>query len=303
MHRPPSRRRFLAACVLAPIARVAHTAPMPLLLRTVPSSGEQLPAVGLGTWQAFDVAGGTTQHAAAADALARFAELGGRVIDTSPMYGRAEQALGELMTAQPGSERLFLATKVWTHGRDAGRTQLARSRALLRRDVLDLVQVHNLLDADVHLATLRAERDAGRVRHVGLSHYHAGAHAELERRAQGDRPDVVQVNFSLHEPEAGTRLLDALAANRVAVLVNRPFAEGALFAHAGKAALPPVAAELGCSGLAQLALKWVISHPAVTCALVGTRKAHHVADNLGAASGPLPDAAQRARILAWYRSL
>jgi aryl-alcohol dehydrogenase-like predicted oxidoreductase len=295
-----TRRAFLAgigAGIAAP-CRTPRAAPG-LIERALPRSGERLPVIGLGTWQAFDVAGAGRAPGAARATLARFAELGGRVVDSSPMYGRAEAAVGTFAAEFGIGTRLYLATKVWTRGRAEGERQLADSHARLRRDVLDLVQVHNLLDAETQFALLREARAAGGVRHLGVTHYTAAAHPALERWLTREGLDAIQVNYSLAEPEAGRRLLDAAAAHGVAVLVNRPFAEGALLARVRGRALPAWAAELGCGSAAQLLLKWILAHRAVTCVLVGTRNPEHVADNLAAAREPLPNAAERARIAAW----
>jgi diketogulonate reductase-like aldo/keto reductase len=197
----------------------------------------------------------------------------------------------------------FLATKIWTTGRDAGRRQLADSHRLMRARVLDLVQVHNLLDLETQLATLHAAREAGTIRHVGVTHYAAGAHAELERVMRREKPDFLQVNYSLAEPEAGARLLPAARELGVAVLVNRPFTTGAMISRAAGQALPPVAAELGCSSAAQLFVKWVLADPAVTVVLTATRNPRHAAENLAAASGAVPDARQRKAIADWFSRL
>jgi diketogulonate reductase-like aldo/keto reductase len=293
----PRRRRLLAAGLAAMTpGHAPRAAAAPLPTRPIPSSGERVPIVGLGTWQAFDVARGTPAGDEAAAGLAAFAAGGGRLIDTSPMYGRAEAALGALIEAQGLRSSLFLATKIWTRGAEAGLAQLADSHRLLRAPVLDLVQVHNLLGAATHLATLRRAREQGSVRHVGLTHWNAGAHAELERWLAREPIDVLQVNYSLLEPEADARLLDAAAARGVAVLVNRPFAEGAVLARVAGRPLPAWAIERGVASWAQYALKWVLAHPAVTVALAGTRKPRHVADNLDAARGWLPDAGERERM-------
>lgn len=299
------RRTFLWAMGAAMAASMAQprAAGAGLLARPIPhGAGERLPVVGLGSWQAFDVETSGADFDQAREALARFAALGGRVVDTSPMYGRAETALGALGAGVDPDARLFMATKIWTRGKDAGARQLDDSLAKLERKRLDLVQVHNLLDADAHLATLARARAEGRVRYVGVTHYTAAAHADLEKYAGRDGVDFVQVNYSLAEPEADRRLLDAAAAKGVAVLVNRPFAEGAMFAAVKGRELPGVAAELGCTSAAQLFLKWILGHAAVTCVLCGTRNPRHVEDNLGAAREPLPDAKQRALIAAWFRA-
>jgi aryl-alcohol dehydrogenase-like predicted oxidoreductase len=288
----------LGASVVTPSFVTAAEA---LLRRAIPASGEMLPVIGLGTSGAFDVADSGADFDQASDALDAFSAGGGTLVDTSPMYGRAECALGLALAGKPYRDSLFLATKVWTRGRASGEAQFADSQRLLGRKKLDLEQVHNLQDTAVHLATLRAARERGELRYIGLTHYIASAHAELERRLPRDKPDFIQINYSIAEPEAGESLLKACADNGVAVLVNRPFADGAMFSHVKGRELPPVANELGCESSAQLFLKWILANTAVTCVLCGTRKRHHIVDNLAAAHGALPDAAQREAIAKWYR--
>ena len=273
------------------------------LLRPIPKTGEAIPAVGLGTWQGFDVAGDAAETSQAREALQVLVELGGRVIDSSPMYGSAESVSGQLAEELGIRSKLFVATKVWTSGKQAGIRQMENSMRKLRVERLDLMQVHNLVDAGTHLATLHEWKKAGRVRYLGVTHYHAGAHAELEKYIRPGDIDFVQVNYSLAEPEADRRLLAAAAASRTAVIANRPFAEGAMFGRVKGKPLPEWAKELGCGTWAQFFLKWILGHPAVTCVIPGTRNAKHVADNLGAASGPLPDEATRRRMAAHFASL
>jgi diketogulonate reductase-like aldo/keto reductase len=299
-----SRRNWLklaAALTLGgamPAARAADR-----ILRPIPKTGETIPAVGLGTWQAFDVAGDGAGTAQAREALKALVELGGRVIDSSPMYGSAETVSGQLADELGVRSKLFVATKVWTSGKQAGIRQMEDSMRKLRVERLDLMQVHNLLDAGTHLATLREWKKAGRVRYLGVTHYHAGAHRDLERAIKPGDVDFVQVNYSLAEPEAERSLLAVAAASRTAVIVNRPFAEGAMFGRVKGKPLPEWAREIGCESWAQFFLKWILAHPAVTCVIPGTRNAKHVADNLAAASGALPDEAMRKKMAAYFDSL
>jgi len=274
-----------------------------LLTRPIPSTGEPLPAVGLGTWQSFDVAGDPAAVEEARETLRALASAGGRVLDSSPMYGSAEAVAGQLVHELGLRERVFVATKVWTEGRNAGRAQMDASMKKLRVERLDLMQVHNLVDAGTHLQTLREWKAAGRVRYVGVTHYHAGAHAALETVVRSGEVQFVQVNYSLDEPEAERRLLPAAAASGVAVVVNRPFAEGSMFRRVKGKPLPPLAGELGCASWAQYFLKWILGHPAVTCAIPGTRNPKHLADNLAAARGPIPDAAARKRMAEHFAAL
>lgn len=291
--------KLLAGLPLALRMSASHAAEF--LRRPIPASGELLPAVGLGTWQVFDVAGQATELAQARAALARFVELGGTVVDSSPMYGSSESVLGDLASELGVHKRLFLATKVWTRGREAGVHQMEQSIARMRaalKGPLDLMQVHNLLDAPTHLATLRGWKAAGRVRYIGVTHYHEGAYAELERALRAGGIDFVQLNYSLAERAADRRLLGLAAETGIAVIVNRPFAGAALFQRVAGKPLPGWAAEFGCASWAQFFLKWILAHPAVTCAIPGTRNVKHVDDNLAAATGAMPDAATRRKMAA-----
>lgn len=273
------------------------------MLRSIPSSGEKLPALGLGTWQVLDVGTSGRDYDAAFGAVRSFLDSGGRLIDSSPMYGRSEERVGDILAAIKPAVKPFLATKIWTTGRAAGRAQLADSHRLMRAKVLDLVQVHNLQDLDVHLATLRDAKQTGTVRYIGVTHYVASAHAELERVIRREKPDFVQINYSLAEPEAGARLLPAARDQGVAVLVNRPLTKGGMIDRAAGKALPPVAGELGARTAAQLFIKWVLADPAVTVVLTGTRNPRHAAENLEGASGAVPTAAQRKAITDWFQAL
>lgn len=278
-------------------------AAQPLLQRAIPRTGEMLPVVGLGTWQTFDVGPAAPQRAELTEVLRTLAALGGRVVDSSPMYGASERVVGDLTSELRNREQLFFATKVWTSGRDAGIRQMEDSFRLMRTRVMDLMQIHNLVDHDVHLRTLREWKTAGRIRYLGITHYHSGAFAELERLVKTKQYDFVQFNFSLDEPDAEARLLPACAASGTAVLVNRPFAQAGLFGRVRGKDLPPWAADLQCKSWAQFFLKWILGHPAVTCAIPGTRRAAHLRDNLGAGTGPLPDAAMRKRMSDYVASL
>jgi diketogulonate reductase-like aldo/keto reductase len=290
---------LLAAFAASPAAQAA-TGPIE---RVVPRTGERLPALGLGTWQVLDVAARGADYDAALAAVRAFLEAGGRVIDSSPMYGSSEERVGDILAAIKPATPPFLATKIWTTGRAAGERQLADSHRFMRAKVLDLVQVHNLQDLGTHLATLRGARDAGTVRYIGVTHYLASAHAELERVIRREKPDFLQVNYSIAEPEAGARLLPVARDLGVAVLVNRPFTKGAMIDRAAGHALPPVAAELGCRSAAQLFIKWVLGDPAVTVVLAATRNPRHAAENLAAAAGRVPDSDQRKAIAGWFAAL
>jgi diketogulonate reductase-like aldo/keto reductase len=272
-----------------------------LAQRTIPSSGEAIPAIGLGTWRTFDVGAGKDERAPLQDVLQQFVELGGKVIDSSPMYGAAEAVAGDLAAGLGLTGRLFWATKVWTSGPAAGVRQMEASLAHFRVKRLDLMQIHNLLDWRTHLRTLREWKQAGRVRYIGVTHYTAGAYDELERVLRAETLDFVQVNYSLGEREADRRILPLARERGMAVLVNRPFAEGGLFQRVRSTPLPPWAAELGCESWAQLFLKWILAHPAVTCVIPATSRVAHLVDNMKAGTGPLPDAGSRDRMAAAVR--
>jgi diketogulonate reductase-like aldo/keto reductase len=266
------------------------------LRRAIPRAGESLPVMGLGTWQTFDVGKDEAARAPLREVLREFARLGGRVVDSSPMYGQSETVVGDLAAELGLHKELFLATKVWTSGREAGIRQMEQSFRRLRAQRLDLMQIHNLVDWRTHLDTLRRWKEKGRIRYIGVTHYTESAYDELARVLETEELDFVQLNYSIAEREAERRLLPLAAERRVGVLVNRPFAEGALFRKVRGKPLPPWAAEAGCASWAQFFLKFIISHPAVTCAIPATSKLQHLIDNMQAGLGPPPDAATRERM-------
>jgi len=225
------------------------------------------------------------------------------VVDSSPMYGQAERVVGDLTAELGVRDKLFFATKVWTSGREAGVRQMEQSFRLMRVQRMDLMQVHNLLDVDTHLKTLLEWKAAKRVRYIGITHYHAGAYADLERLVKTKQFEFVQLNFSMAEREAEDRLLSVCADSGTAVIVNRPFAEGALFPRVKGRSLPAWAADFDCTSWAQFFLKWILGHPAVTCVIPGTRRKAHLEDNLQAGTGRLPDPAMRRKMLEFVRTL
>jgi aryl-alcohol dehydrogenase-like predicted oxidoreductase len=300
-----TRRAFLktGALGLGAMLIPAESSGGAVLERRIPKTGEWVPAIGLGTWQVFDVAGDPAGMAQARDTLKAFVGLNARVVDSSPMYGSSESVTGQLASELGVQGKLFVATKVWTSGRQEGIRQMENSMRKLRVERLDLMQVHNLVDADTHLATLRDWKASGRVRYAGVTHYQTGAHAELERFVKRGDVDFVQVNYSLAEPEAERQLLRAAADTGTAVIVNRPFAEGALFRRVKGKPLPEWAKEIGCASWAEFFLKWILAQPAVTCVIPATRNPAHVVDNVNAAAGPPPDEAMRKRMSGYFHSL
>lgn len=267
-----------------------------LLQRAIPSSGETLPVIGLGTWQAFDVGPGAPERRPLEEVLALFVKLGGRVVDSSPMYGRAEQVVGDIATKLDLHRSLFLATKVWTTGKEQGIASMEKSLARLQTKRIDLMQVHNLVDARTHLATLRDWKEQGRVRYLGITHYAFSAYGEVAKLLRSEKLDFVQINYSLLEREAEKEILPLAQERGVAVIVNRPFGGGDLFARVRQKPLPEWAAEFDCHSWAQFLLKWIIAHPAVTCAIPATNKTSHLEDNMQAGVGPLPDEKLRQRM-------
>jgi diketogulonate reductase-like aldo/keto reductase len=254
--------------------------------------------MGLGTWQTFDVA--RPQYDSRRRVLQRFVELGGRLVDSSPMYGKSETVVGDLAADLDLHRELFLATKVWTTGEREGVRQMQESSRRLRAAQLDLMQVHNLVDVDTHLATLAQWKAEGRVRYVGVTHYTVESHRQLEPFLRRGDIDFVQCNFSLATRDAEQRLLPMAAEHGVATLINRPFENGDVFRAARRAPLPSIATELECRTWAQLFIKYVISHPAVTCVIPATSNVEHLEENMAAASDPLPDGEMRHAIArAW----
>lgn len=271
--------------------------------KSIPKTGESLPVIGLGTWQTFDVGAGQSVRVPLKEVLEEFVRSGGKVIDSSPMYGKSESVTGELATELGVQKQLFVATKVWTSGRDAGIRQMEESFRRLRVQRMDLMQVHNLVDYRTHLSTLRRWKEQGKVRYLGVTHYTASAFDELARVLAAEDLDFVQLNYSLAEREAERRLLPLAAEKRLAVLVNRPLAAGGLFRRVSGKTLPPWSKEIGCASWAQFFLKFVISHPAVTCAIPATSKAQHLIDNMQAGLEPMPDAKARERMARYFSEL
>jgi len=256
----------------------------------------------LGTWRSFDLDLTADNRRQLEEVLSLFVKLGGRVIDTSPMYGRAEQVIGDLIAALGIQEQLFLATKVWTRGKQSGIESMERSMERLRTKRIDLMQVHNLVDVQTHLATLRQWKEERRIRYLGITHYESGAFGEVEKVLRSEKLDFLQINYSIMEREAEQRILPLAQDRQVAVIINRPFGGGDLFSRVRSRPLPDWAAEFDCRSWAQFFLKWIIAHPAVTCTIPATNNPRHLEDNMQGGIGRLPDAKMRQRMVEFVSS-
>ena len=280
--------------------------PAPLMLsRPIPSTGEAMPVIGLGTWPVFDVGVDENARRPLRDVVRRLLDAGAKMIDTSPMYGRAEGVTGDLLADLEARPRAFLATKVWISGRDAGNAQMKRSTSLLRSEVIDLMQIHNLVDWRTHLATLRRMKEGGHIRYIGITHYTNRALPELAHILDTEPGiDFVQCGYSLAQRAAERDLLPVAAARGVAVIVNQPLGQGGgLVRRVSGTRFPEWARDFDCQSWAQLLLKYVVAEPGVTCVIPATRNPEHMADNLAAGFGRLPDAEQRRDIRSLWDGL
>ncbi len=308
------RRTLLKSLPALAGASLLPAAAQPALLRRpIPKTGERISAVGLGTWLTFDVGDEVVERTRRLQVLQAFFDAGGGMIDSSPMYGRAERLLGELLPQVEHGGRLFAATKVWTAFGRVGPTQMAESLKLWGQGAdgrvpgreprrFDLMQVHNLLNWSEHIRTLRAWREQGRFRYVGVTTSHGNKHDEMQRVLRSEPIDFMQITLNLADRSA-LPLIELAAARGVAVIVNRPFDGGLLFNRVGGRPLPEAAREVGCANWAQVFLKWILAYPAVTCAIPATTNPAHAVENMGALRGPVPDAAQQRRIAAAFDAL
>ena len=298
-----NRREVLAAAgALGLTPLLGQTEERQMISRSIPVSGESMPVIGLGTYSVFDL-DSTPAHIATSKAIVdMLTSEGGSLIDTSPMYNRSEKIIGDVIVSGSPRDSMFLATKVWTNGRDAGIEQMQRSAELMQTDVIDLMQVHNLRDTDIHMDTIRTWQEEGKIRYNGLTHYRADSLGALEAAMLKHKVDFIQINYSLGEREADKRLLSLAAEKGVAVLINRPFQSGTLFRAVGDKPVPEWAADFA-SSWGQFFLKFIISHPAVTCVIPATSKPHHMRDNLEAGFGMLPDQATRERMIKFIAGL
>ena len=285
------------------LARSLNARAAELNQRPIPRTGETLPAIGLGTWLTFDIGTGRFDLARRRQVLDVFFSGGGRLIDSSPMYGRAEAVVGELLAQTGRAASTFSATKVWTHGREAGIGQMNDSFKLWRLTRFDLMQIHNMVDWPAHVRTLKAWKAEGRVRYIGITTSHGRRHAEMEKAIATEPFDFVQFTYNFADRDVERRLLPLAAERGVAVIANRPFDGGDLFARVAGRPLPVWAREFDCETWAAFFLKFVVSHPAVTCAIPATSQATHMVENMGALYGRLPDAAARERMIRYFEAL
>jgi diketogulonate reductase-like aldo/keto reductase len=295
-----TRRHYLqhlASLGLLPLVPAFMTLSDPIHMREIPSTGEQLPVIGLGTWQTFDAGNSQEEREPLKNVLKTLVEKGGTVVDSSPMYGSSEEVVGDLSTALDLNSKLFIATKVWTTGKENGIRQMNESFEKLKRKQIDLMQVHNLVDWQTHLSTLRDWKEKGKIRYIGITHYTESAYSNVEQILKNNTVDFLQINYSLLSRKAEERLFPLAQEKKVAVLINQPFEEGALFQRVKGKKLPAWAKEFDCASWGQFFLKFILSHPAVTCVIPGTSKPHHMADNLGAAFGKLPDQQHREQMI------
>ncbi|WP_422365215.1 aldo/keto reductase [Pelagibius sp.] len=300
----PTRRAVLGGLAALPFAgQMSRAAASGLLTRAVPVSGERLPAIGMGTWITFNVGDDAALRAQRSQVLQAFFDAGGGMIDSSPMYGSAEAVIGHGLakTGQPAS--LFSATKVWTWSQAGGVEEMEESRQLWGVDRFDLLQVHNLLSWESHLETLRGMKGEGRLRYIGITTSHGRRHEDFETVMRQPDIDFVQFTYNVLDREAEDRLLPLAADLGKAVIINRPFRRGALFDRVAGQPLPAWASEIDCANWAQFFLKFIVSHPAVTCAIPATSRIDHMAENMGALHGRLPDTAERRRMAAAVEAL
>ncbi|GAB4243987.1 MAG: aldo/keto reductase [Ekhidna sp.] len=271
--------------------------------REIPASGEEIGAIGLGTWQTFDVGTNAGSRAPLKEVLSILAESGGSLIDSSPMYGSSERVVGDLAAETGRQDDFFYATKVWTTGESRGVQQMQSSFQKMRRKQMDLMQIHNLQDWKTHLKTLYQWKEEGKVRYIGITHYVDAAHHRLEQIIKTHSIDFVQVNYSMAESNAEHSLLNTAKDRGVAVIANRPYAGGSLFRKVKAQKLPVWASELDCASWGQFFLKYILAHPAMTCVIPGTSKPHHMRDNVQAGFGRLPTADERRQMKKFIESI
>jgi diketogulonate reductase-like aldo/keto reductase len=270
-----------------------------MIERMIPSSGEKIPIVGVGTWQTFDVGKSEKERKPLKEVLQILVDNGGSLIDSSPMYGRSEGVVGELTTELKIKQKIFEATKVWTSGREAGIEQMQNSMNLMKARPMDLMQVHNLLDWRTHMKTLKNWKEEGKIRYLGVTHYHKGAYAELEQIMKTESLDFIQINYNLLVRDAAERILPLAQDKGIAVLINRPYNGGSLFSMTKGKSLPEWASEFQANSWGQVFLKFILANPAVTCVIPGTSTAKHMKDNVQAGFGDFPSTKQQEKLIRW----
>ena len=303
-----NRRKFLQTSALSLVTPVVESkvelnATGQMLQRLIPSTGEKLPVVGLGTWQSFDVSNDQHERQNLKGILKAFVQHGGKVIDSSPMYGSSESVVGDLANELNINSDLFLATKVWTNGKAAGINQMQQSLQRMRTKQMDLMQVHNLLDAETHLETLHDWKTNKRIRYIGLTHYHSGGYQQMKQLMLAHDIDFIQINYSILSREAELDLLPIAKEKGIAVLINRPYDGGNLFSKVKNRQLPTWARDFDCDSWGQFFLKFILANESVTCVIPGTSKLHHLNDNLSAGTGGLPTEAQRLKMSQFFEQI
>lgn len=302
-----SRRDFIKTMAVAGIATVSPSAlkanPETILKRVIPSSGAPITAIGLGTYRSFDVGSAAEVRGGLAEVLTKFVEFGGQLVDSSPMYGDAETVVGDLAAKTNTQDKLFYATKVWTRGREQGIAEMLTSMQRMRVETMDLMQIHNLMDWQTHIRTLYDWKNQKRIRYIGITHYVNSAFDDLEKIMQTESIDFVQLPYNIVNYEAENRLLPLARDKGIAVIANRPFSQGELFGKVRNKQLPPWAADFDCKSWAQFFLKFILSHPAVTCPIPATSKPKHLIDNMQAGFGKLPDVNTRKKMAEYLKSI
>lgn len=301
-----SRRKFIrnstAAASLLAIGNASFLN-QSILKRVIPSSNEKIPIVGLGTWQTFDVDNDANKRNELKNVLRAFVDLGGRVIDSSPMYGSSESVVGALSNDLNITNDLFMASKVWTSGKSNGESQIQRSIKKMQKPVMDLMQIHNLQDWKTHINTLYDLKEKGKIKYIGISHYQPYAYQDMIYIMETEKLDFIQVNYSIISREAEKKLLPLAKEKGIAVLVNRPFEGGSLFRKTKNQSLPEWTKAFDCNSWGQFFLKYILANSAVTCAIPGTSKVKHLTDNMQAGVGSLPNLAQRNKMIQHINSL
>lgn len=302
-----TRREFIKKGGLAGCSLMAYPLPVlqdhEILVRRIPKTGLKLPVVGLGTWQSFDVGNSLEERSNLKKVLKVFNECGGRVIDTSPMYGSAESVIGDLTGGSAYGNEFFFATKVWTTGRNDGISQMQKSMFRMKRVKIDLIQIHNLLDWKTHVKTLRDWKSQGLINYWGITHYLDSTHSSLERVIENERPDFVQFNYSIASRNAENSLLNTAHKHDCAVIINQPFDSGTLFRKVKGKQLPDWTRDIGINSWAQFFLKYIISHPIVSCVIPGTSNPSHMLDNMMAGYGIIPDQTTRLKMVQVFNKL